>query len=341
MKMNKTLFALSFVSCCALAGCGNKVTYPNLVGTPTDYSKGENWMVRQDNGDKSVDVFYLYPTSTSNNCKELVSEIEPTMKSLAYVSYDRGPSCFLEYANIFAPYYRQLSGVGIASCKNGAEFSDKVYNTVVRTDAYAALDYYFENYNNGRPFILASHSQGSFTMRHVLAEYMPLHKDYYSRMICAYTLGTCYNDEYLSKNPHVKMATGANDIGVVINWNSYCAIPTYNENCFLIYGTNPYCINPLNWKLDSTNAEISENKGTFNPNTHYVEAGATDAKIDLDKHALICPTAPSNGYYPSSVAAMIAIFGTDTLHLNDWNLFYKNIQENAKVRIDAYFASKK
>jgi len=176
MKKSKSIFALIFTSSFVLAGCGKKVTYPNLVGSPTDYSKGENWMVRQDAGEQAVDVFYLYPTSTPATWTEQIHPINQGMKSLAYVSYDRGPSCFDEYANIFAPYYRQLSlAKGIASCKNGEEFSNAVYDTVVRTDAYAALDYYFEHYNNGRPFILASHSQGSFTMRHVLGEYMAIH----------------------------------------------------------------------------------------------------------------------------------------------------------------------
>jgi len=160
-------------------------------------------------------------------------------------------------------------------------------------------------------------------------------------MIAAYTIGTCYNQEYLTKYTHVKLAQGADDIGVVINWNSYSASPTYDEDCFLIYGTNPYCINPLNWKVDSTNADISANKGTFNPSTHLVEDGATDAYIDLDKHALICPTAPSKGYEPNTQPGFVKLFGSNTLHLNDWNLFYKNISENAQVRINAYFASKK
>jgi len=338
MKMIKPVIALSFVSCFALAGCGNKVTYPNLIGDPTDYSKGENWMVKQDNGDKKVDVFFLYPTASTTDCKDQINPITSTVKSLAYVAYDRGPSCFEEYANIFAPYYRQVSAVGIAGCKNGDAFSNTIYNSVVRTDAYAALDYYFEHYNNGKPFILASHSQGSFTMRHVLSEYMALHKDYYSRMIAAYTLGTCYNQEYLTKYTHVKMATGATDTGVVITWNTYTASPTYDEDCFLIYGTNPYCINPLNWKVDDTYAPISENKGSFNVSTHLVDEGATDTKIDLEKHALVCPTAPSKGYAPIVVPAITKIFGTNTLHFDDWNLFYKNIQENAKTRIEAYFA---
>ena len=39
-----------------------------------------------------------------------------------------------------------------------------------RSDTFAALDYYFTHYNNGRPFILASHSQGSSMLRIILAD---------------------------------------------------------------------------------------------------------------------------------------------------------------------------
>lgn len=337
MKKIILILTLPLVSASTLMGCGNKITYPNLVGTPTDYSKGENWMVKHDNGDKKVDVFFLYPTSSNTDYKDTINPIEPVMKSLAYVAYDRGPSCFQEYANIFAPYYRQITAARLAKCPNGEDFSNTIYNSEVRTDAYAALDYYFEHYNKGRPFILASHSQGSFTMRHVLGEYMSIHNDYYSRMIAAYTIGTCYNQEYLTKYPHVKMATNADDVGVVINWNSYSDVPAIQEGCFLNYGTNPYCINPLNWKVDATKAEISENKGTFNPSTHLVEEGATGAYIDLNTHALVCSV--DQAKYPSLPDQYFGkIFGTNSLHFDDWNLFYKNIQENAKNRIDKYFS---
>lgn len=339
----KILFAVApaAFAISALVGCkGNQVTYPDLVGTPTDYSKGENWMVKQDNGDKKVDVFFLYPTAVNTEYTDNVAPIDPVMKSQAYVAYDRGPSCFQGYANIFAPYYRQISATRLAKCTGGEDFSNTIYNSEVRTDAYAALDYYFDHYNNGRPFILASHSQGSFTMRHVLGEYMSLHKDRYSRMIAAYTLGTCYNDEYLAKYPHVKMATGASDIGVAMTWNTYTAVPEIKPACFLNYGTNPYCINPLNWKVDDTYADKSVNKGSFIVADHKVEAGATDAKIDLTKKALICKP-DTDTYTPLPDAMVGVIFGTNSIHFDDWNLFYKNIQENAQARIDAYFASKK
>ena len=58
-----------------------------------------------------------------------------------------------------------------------------------RTDVYAALDYYFEYYNQGRPFILAGHSQGSLMLKIALRDYFKEHTDYLERMIAAYVIG--------------------------------------------------------------------------------------------------------------------------------------------------------
>jgi len=85
-----------------------KVDYPNLVGKALDYSKGENWMIRQDNGDKKVDVFYLYPTAVDINCTDNIGEINEFIKSNAYIGYEKSVSCFNEYTNIFAPYYHHF-----------------------------------------------------------------------------------------------------------------------------------------------------------------------------------------------------------------------------------------
>jgi hypothetical protein len=44
---------------------------------------------------------------------------------------------------------------------------------------------YIKNYNDGRPFILASHSQGPNVMIYLLAEYMKDNPEVYSRMVAA------------------------------------------------------------------------------------------------------------------------------------------------------------
>ncbi len=47
-------------------------------------------------------------------------------------------------------------------------------STIPYADIVAALDYYFDNYNEGRSFILASHSQGSAIASLVLKDYFNL-----------------------------------------------------------------------------------------------------------------------------------------------------------------------
>ena len=67
-----------------------------------------------------------------------------------------------------------------------------------KADLFAALDFYFEHLNRGRPFILAGHSQGSQMMTYVLTEYMEEHPEYYERMVAAYALGYSITKQLLA-----------------------------------------------------------------------------------------------------------------------------------------------
>ena len=106
-----------------------------------------------------------------------------------------------------APYWRQVNATKLSAMSfeevDAAEWAEP------RTDVYAALDYYFENLNGGRPYFLAGHSQGSRLSYMVLSEYMKEHRDYYANMIAAYCIGDSLTGEYLEKNPHVKAAQTA------------------------------------------------------------------------------------------------------------------------------------
>jgi len=87
-------------------------------------------------------------------------------------------------------------------------------------DIAAALDYYFKNYNQGRPFIIAGHSQGSAMTKLVLKNYFKEHPDYYKRMIAAYVIGYSVTKDDLKTYPHMKFATGETDAGVIVSWNT-------------------------------------------------------------------------------------------------------------------------
>ena len=87
--------------------------------------------------------------------------------SNAKLAYDQQATAFETVGNIYAPYYRQdnLSSVN----------REETIAGIPTTDATAAFDYYIKHYNNGRPFILVGHSQGSDVMSNILSGYLKEH----------------------------------------------------------------------------------------------------------------------------------------------------------------------
>lgn len=87
----------------------------------------------------------------------------------------------------------------------------KLEQSTPKEDVFAGFDTYIKHDNNGRPFILAGHSQGSNELAYLLSEYMKENPKVYARMIAAYVIGYSITDKYLAANPHLKFAEGADD----------------------------------------------------------------------------------------------------------------------------------
>ena len=80
----------------------------NLI--PTDYSKKEHWLSLPAAADKSVDVFYLYPTSWEkvNPSDPNVCNVDNTMMlKMSKLAFARTATAFEPAGNIYAPYYKQ------------------------------------------------------------------------------------------------------------------------------------------------------------------------------------------------------------------------------------------
>ena len=301
-----------------------KPQYENLSETVTDYTNKDNWMYLDKDPDKEVDLFYIYPTVSMEGYGEEIAQITDEMKLSANVVFNKQGGILSGFTNVYVPYYRQRY-LSVAYHSND-ELDIQLRRGEPKTDIFAALDYYFENYNNGRPFILASHSQGSGLLKIVLEEYMALHPEYYENMIVAYALGFSFTKEDYEKYPHLKPATGEFDTGIVVAWNTEG--PGATKDSFLIL-PNSILINPLNWKTDETPATVEENYGSLvkdDATQAFVMAeGCADATIDLNRGALICTTQTD---YISADCSM----GDKSLHGHDWDYYAENIRRNAIKR---------
>lgn len=320
----------------------------DLVGTPTDYSDADNWMYCDTEPTEDVDLFYIYPTVYNDaDGTDLAAIDDKTVRLVAQLAYGKTGSAFGDYTNVYAPYYRQTN-LAVAKGMTGEEYEE--YNMQEqRTDIYAALDYFFEHYNNGRPFILAGHSQGACLLKITLGEYMQAHPDYLERMVACYAVGFAVTDDWLEEHPYVKFAEGADDTGVILSWNTE---GPDNEGPSLVVEGNAVSINPITWTRDGTTADASESLGSRTLDEATVAAGmkdgsitsaeqvndmwkavpgVADATVNLERGTVICTT--QDDYNEDT-----EIFGTESFHSHDYDFYYEDIKANGQARIAAYFA---
>lgn len=339
-KMKKCMLAATLVcgTTMVFTSCSSNDDNPipptsEETGTP-DYSNKDNWMKLPEQT-KPFDTFYVYPPVFYDNSEgaPLVCDIdEKKMHAGAPVIYEEQGPAFETSTNVFAPYYRQMN-LAIGS-KATNEEREKTLTGKPLEDLCATLDYYFENYNQGRPFMFAGHSQGSQMISYILSEYMGKHPEYLSRMIAAYVIGYSITDDYLAKNKHLKFAKGADDTGVIISWNTEGPGNKDKKNFVVLDGA--ISINPINWKLDDTYAPASENLGARIKNEttgeYEIIPEAADARIDTERGVVVTTTTVVK---PIDESLGLG-FGPESFHEQDYTLYFNNLKENVAKRCAAY-----
>ncbi len=264
----------------------------SFSASAVDYSDPDRWL-NVSSGGMPVDVIYLYPTTWQPSPGDgMFSDIdEANMISRANEVYKKQATAYEAVANVYAPYYRQMNinetlGAGMSSAE-----MEQVIGQVPARDVKEALDYYFAHYNEGRPFILAGHSQGTEVMMVAMRDYLQQHPELRERMVAAYLIGYSVTEDFLTQG-NFTFATGADDTGVVISWNTEAPGVTGNP----VVTPGALVINPLNWKTDGTYAGLAENLGSFIPDANGIYAllpGMADAFIDPDRGVLLTNVDPS------------------------------------------------
>jgi hypothetical protein len=321
-----------------LVACGNDSSAP----VATDYSQSSHWLKLPATVDKSVDVFYLYPTAWSNSDPnpQICNIDDPSMLIMAPLALERQATAFETVGNVYAPYYRQDNNSSIDRLN--------IIAGIPTLDAIAAFDHYIRHFNNNRPFILAGHSQGATVLSKLLAGYMKDHPDVYHRMVAAYVVGHPITDAYLSANPHLRFAIGPDDTGVIISWNTEA--PVIGGTNPVLYGLAGRVINPLTWTTEETLVDDRHNLGSIllNSNGSVVKDAsgnfvlmtpAADAQIDKTKGVLMCSTVDANIWSPGPSPQDPGAFPKGVYHAFDIPFYYYNLRENAQNRVNRYLGN--
>ncbi len=290
-----------------------------------DYEDSYNW-VSIPSINKTVDVFYVYPT-VSNNATGRMDITSDDERALAQGIFDAQASVYESHANVFAPYYRQMT-TQVTMTESGLATDTPEFKQGA-ADVQDAFEYYITNLNDGRPFIIAGHSQGTMALIELIKNRFGDDEDLRNRMVAAYLIGYTVTDADL-KAANLTAAERADDTGVVVTYNTQS--PTSVGGPMLMAGA--HCINPLIWKTDDTYAPASENLGArfYNDSTgEFLREvdNYCDAQINLTTGALTT-TIPEGeeldiGPYPEGV-----------YHRYDYAFWYRNLEQNVGDRIRAF-----
>jgi len=268
--------------------------------------------------DSGIDVFFLHPTSfESNNDTEWNANIDdPGVNAKTdYSSLLYQGSVFNE-CRVFAPRYRQANIIAYFS--SDTQRAKKAFDLAYQ-DIKTAFQYYLDHYNQGRPIIIASHSQGSTHAKRLLKEFFqdkPLAK----KLVAAYIIGMAIPKNYFST---LKPCADSTQTGCFISWRTYKK--GFEPGYIKEENGSAFVTNPLTWTTSDEPAPKSLNQGAVLFKFNHVLPQIADAQI----HDGILWT--HKPHFPGSI-----FYLTRNYHIGDINLFYVNIRENIRTRIKAY-----
>ena len=302
-----------------------------------DYSYPYNWVSQPLSIEKEVDVFYVYPT-IYHETKPLNMDISnPSLRANAKGLTIAQAGIYAAHANLFAPFYRQQTAAtqSMTAANGGIDaFQDSAFK-IGAEDIEKAFDYYLKNLNTDRPFILASHSQGTMTLIHLMRKRFN-NPALQKRLVAAYLIGYSITKDDIKEYPWMKPAQGEEDTGVIISFNTEGA----NAGPSPVLLPGAFAINPLNWKTDETPAARNLNLGAkfFNDATGVLIEeipNFASAQLDKQKGVLIA----SNLRKPNSEKIDLVNLGrwsNEVYHRFDYAFWFNNLKANVKKRIMAF-----
>ena len=316
----------------------NQYTFKSEDGKPNyghlDYWAAHPWKkdlsdsvpqpLRLEPVDSSADVFFLHPTMYTMKLKgkPLNATIDdPYLNAKTdYSSILYQASVFNQSSRVFAPRFREahISQFYSKDTTGSGKVFDQAYE-----DVRTAFEYYLKNHNQGRPIVIAAHSQGSKHALRLLKDYFE-DKALYKQLVVAYLLGWQIPKNYFTSLPMCKDSV---QTGCMCGWRTFRKgyLPPYIKR----EKGNSFVTNPLSWTIDEKPAPKELNLGSILFDFNKVYKGIADARIKDNMLWISKPKFPGGSIYLSK-----------NYHAGDLNLFYMNLRENVRTRIQHFERSK-
>ena len=284
---------------------------------PWTYNDALQTLASQEQDTLKADVFYVYPTLFLNpkDTRWNVSFNDSAQNHKVLNTAVRlQATAWATAGKLYVPFYRQAHIRSYAMLNQGGQEAF----AIAYADIKAAFETYLDKYNNGRPIIIASHSQGTTHTRRLLKEFFDgtrLQK----QLIAAYIPGMgIYPDEF----SNIKLMTTPIETGGFVSWN------TYKKNSYPKDYKNLYkgrvTSNPIRWDTTTTTIR-SYHKGFLFSNGKCYDKALEITITD----GLVWTSLP---HFPLRIFAVFK----KNYHAGDVNLFWQDIRTNAELRVNKW-----
>jgi hypothetical protein len=332
-----------FIFIIIISSCARYTKIPayndNSVLTPPDYHNLDCWAahpLKIDPSDKypgkkdtilpnntNVDVFFIHPTTFTTQ-KNIYASNGDVFDVKLNQKTDRTAilfqaSAFNNNTRVFAPRYRQahFNNYFTKDKKTAQKSFELAYRDVLQ-----AFEYYLKEFNQGRPFIIAGHSQGTNHAISLILQKID-GKPLQNQLIAAYLIGMPVHKDTF---PNIKPCQSAEETGCIISWR------TFKKGTELIHEKElPILVtNPVSWTTSQQYIPKEENKSSLLRDFDVVYPNLVDAQVNS---TVLWVTKPKfRGSF---------LLRTKNYHPADINFFYFSIRENVATRIQHYFQTGK
>lgn len=334
---------------------------PSVAPAEPDYNEPESWAalptvkglvdsvpqgVSVSTKSREADVFFIHPTTYFNRESWNAPLTDPKSRHRVDVAVTKHQaSAFNACCRVYAPRYRQATLAFAFRFENHGKKALKLaYLDVVR-----AFQHYMKHWNQGRPFILAGHSQGTMHALRLLEEHI-VTKAWQQQLVAAYLVGNpVHLDKFSRTLRPLKPCQHAKDTRCVISWitlgEKAASVRRYSRLKKYYHGFGyedaskrpNLCTNPLSWETTEKPAPESLHLGAI----PYTKRKEPLPKPKVGIVSGVCRKGGLRISKPRAEGYRRFIFGKDDYHIYDYHLFYMNIRQNALDRVQAFLQPSK
>ncbi len=328
----------------------------DAVPTPPTFGQEQAWAALPDRLDEAdgfpkksqqadqqasaaADVFFIYPTIYTDAPKGRFPWNASTTDAKLNKRIDESSirlqaSVFNAAGRVFAPRYRQAH---ISAYYTQDSAIAKAAFDLAYDDVRTAFKVFLRKYNQGRPIIIAGHSQGTTMAKRLVRDFfdpggpMQAGAGVSQQLVAAYLVGIEVAPDYFATLP---VCASAEQTGCFVSWRTWQrpaspANPKGKTSATAPFGKTPNArpalvVNPLSWTTDTLRVDAEQNPGGTLRKLK-LRPGLSDAQVH---EGILWIERPH--FFGKRIIRMY------NWHPADYNLFYESVRRNAVERVEAF-----